>query len=151
MSNELTRHRPFRNALGLQDEINELFRDFFRGWDAEGTEKRMGTWVPAVDIDENENEYVVHADLPGIPKKDINVSVDNGMLTLSGERKEEHKEGKGANRRVERYYGSFTRSFTLPGSVDTEKVKAAYKDGVLSVTLPKREEAKPKQISVKVD
>ena len=151
MSNELARFKPVRSALGLQDEINELFRDFFRGWDVNGEEKRFGTWAPAVDIAENENEYEVRADLPGIPKKDINVSVDNGVLTLSGERKEERTEGKGANRRIKRYYGTFSRSFSLPGSVDTEKVKAAYKDGVLAVTLPKREEAKPKQISVKVD
>jgi HSP20 family protein len=151
MSNELTHFRPFRSALGLQDEINELFRDFFRGWDVEGAGKKTGAWAPAVDISETENEYLVRADLPGIPKKDITVSVDNGVLTLSGERKEEHTEGKGANRRTERYYGAFSRSFVLPGSVDTEKVKAAYKDGVLAVTLPKREEAKPKQINVKVE
>ncbi len=151
MNYELAHWKPFRSALGLQDEINDLFRDFFRGWDVNGKDSMPGSWAPAVDIEENENEFVVHADVPGIPKKDISIRVSDGALMITGERKEEKTEGKGRNRRTERVYGSFARSFSLPSSVDGEKVKAAYKDGVLTVTLPKKEEAKLKEIAVKVD
>ena len=107
-------------------------------------------WVPAVDIMETENELVVKADLPDLKFEDIHVSMENGTLTLTGERKFEKKTEKGAYHRIERAYGSFERVFTLPDTVDAEHVKADYKNGVLTVTLPKKELAKPREIKVEV-
>jgi len=107
-------------------------------------------WVPAVDIHENENELVVKADLPDLKFEDIDVRMENGTLTLRGERKFENKSDKGGYHRLERGYGQFERSFALPETVDPEHVHAAYKDGTLTVTLPKKEVAKPRQIKVQV-
>lgn len=107
-------------------------------------------WVPAVDIHENENELVVKADLPDLKFEDIDVRLENGTLTLRGERKFENKSDKGGYHRLERGYGQFERSFALPETVDPEHVHAAYKDGTLTVTLPKKEVAKPRQIKVQV-
>ena len=107
-------------------------------------------WVPAVDIHENENELVVKADLPDLKFEDIDVRLENGTLTLRGERKFENKSDKGGYHRLERGYGQFERSFALPETVDPEHVHAAYKDGTLTVTFPKKEVAKPRQIKVQV-
>ena len=107
-------------------------------------------WVPAVDIHENENELVVKADLPDLKFEDIDVRMENGTLTLRGERKFENKSDKGGYHRLERGYGQFERSFALPETVDPEHVHAAYKDGTLTVTFPKKEVAKPRQIKVQV-
>ena len=105
-------------------------------------------WTPPVDIAESEDELILTAEVPGFSKKDINLMIEDGVLTLSGERVLERKNDE--YHRIERSHGKFVRSFTLPESADVEKVSAAYKDGVLVITLPKREEAKPKQIAVKV-
>ncbi|HML95326.1 MAG TPA: Hsp20/alpha crystallin family protein [Thermodesulfobacteriota bacterium] len=110
-----------------------------------------GAWHPRVDISENENAFVLKAELPGVKREDINIDIDNKTLTLKGEKKFEEKTEKENYVRVERRYGSFSRTFTLSDKVDTENVKAAYKDGVLEVTLPKKEEAKPKEIKVEVN
>jgi len=107
-------------------------------------------WVPAVDIHENENELVVKADLPDLKFEDIDVRMENGTLTLRGERKFENKSDKGGYHRLERGYGQFERSFALPETVDPEHVHAAYKDGTLTVTFPKKEVANPRQIKVQV-
>jgi HSP20 family protein len=107
-----------------------------------------GTWVPAIDIRETEDSYLIEADVAGLKKDDIELTVEDNVLTLKGERKHESEEKKEGYRRIERRYGSFRRSFELPAGVDTGKVKADVKDGVLSVTLPKPEEVKPKQIEV---
>ena len=109
-----------------------------------------GSWAPAVDIYEHEGNLVLKAELPGIDPKDVDVRVENNVLTLRGERKFESEVKREQYHRVERAYGTFSRSFTLPNVVDTEKIKAEFKDGVLRVTLPQREEAKPKQISIAV-
>jgi HSP20 family protein len=107
-------------------------------------------WVPPVDISENENELVVRADVPDVKFEDIHVNLENDTLTLKGERKFEKASDKGGYHRIERSYGSFERSFTVPNTVDGEHVKADYKNGVLTVTLPKKESAKPRKINVEV-
>jgi len=108
-------------------------------------------WAPPVDILETENELTLKADIPDVDLKDIDIQVENGTLTLKGERKfEKHEEGKGGYHRVERNYGSFVRCFSLPDSVDAEKVNAEYRNGVLKVSLPKKEVARPRAIKVKV-
>jgi HSP20 family protein len=110
----------------------------------------VSQWTPLVDISEDANEYLVKAELPELKKEEVKVSVENGELTISGERKSEKEEKGKKFHRIERSYGSFLRSFTLPESVNAEKVSAEFKDGVLSVHLPKDERAKPKSIEVKV-
>jgi HSP20 family protein len=107
-------------------------------------------WSPAVDIFETENELLLKADLPGLEMKDIDIQIENGTLTLRGERKYEQTSKDGGFHRVERGYGGFARYFSLPDTVDPEKVKAEYKNGVLTVTLPKKEIAKPRQIKVEI-
>ena len=115
------------------------------------TELSFADWAPSVDIEEEEDKYVIKADLPGVDKKDIDVKLENGVLSIRGEKQTESETGKGTKRhRTERFHGSFARSFTLPDAVKADKVDASYKDGVLSLTIPKEEEAKPKSIDIKV-
>ncbi|HSL99280.1 MAG TPA: Hsp20/alpha crystallin family protein [Candidatus Limnocylindria bacterium] len=139
---------PFRDITTLQDRMNQLFGNFpDRG---HGREEGLGkgVWMPAVDIYETKDAICVRAELPGVDKDAIGVEVKDGVLVLRGERKFE-KEVKEENyHRIERSYGIFHRSFTLPSSVDGEKVTARMKDGVLQVDLPKKEQAKPKQIKI---
>ena len=149
----IVRWEPFRDLMTVQDRMNRIFDDAFRGASRPGTEEDWalgGSWAPAVDIFENEGTLVLKAELPGIDLKDVDVRVENNVLTLRGERKFESEVKREQYHRVERAYGTFSRSFTLPSVVDTEKIKAEFKDGVLRVTLPQREEAKPKQISIAV-
>jgi HSP20 family protein len=147
MSTNMTRWDPFRGVNTLQEQLNRFFDDSFRGrWN----ESALTTWAPAVDIFETGNELVVKADLPDIAEKDLDVRVENNMLTIQGERKFEETVDKDNYLRVERAYGSFTRSFALPNTVDADKIHAEYKNGVLTVELPKRAEAKPKQVKVQV-
>jgi HSP20 family protein len=141
----LTRWDPFRNVLTLQEQMNRLFEDVFRG---RPDDSAITTWAPAVDIYEDGNQMVLKADLPEINEKDLDIRVENNMLTIRGERKLEKKVSEENYLRVERAFGSFSRSFSLPNTVDTENIKAEYRSGVLTVTLPKREESKPKQIKV---
>lgn len=151
MTRMLTSFEPFRDLATLQDRIDRLFGEDLerlRPWTREAIE---GTaWSPAVDIVETENDIVLRADLPGVDPKDVDIQVENGTLTLKGERKFESDVKEDDYRRVERVYGSFLRSFALPPTVDAEKVKAEYRNGVLELKLPKRPEAKPKQIKVAV-
>lgn len=126
----------------------KLFDDAFNRFFSEPAEARP--WSPSVDILENENELVLTADLPGVSMNDIDVRIEEGTLTLSGERKFEKADEKAGYHRIERSYGSFKRYFALPDSVDAEKVAAAYDNGVLKVTLPKKELAKPRSIKVAV-
>jgi HSP20 family protein len=132
--------------------MNRLFDESFRGINRTGSEEDWvgGSWAPAVDIYEQNGNIVLKAELPGVDPKDVDVRVENNILTLRGERKLENEVKRESYHRVERAYGSFTRSFTLPNVVDTEKIKAEYKDGLLRMTLPKKDEAKPKQISINV-
>jgi len=115
------------------------------------TELSFADWAPSVDIEEEVDKYVIKADLPGVEKKDIDVKLDNGVLSIRGEKQTETESGKGTKRhRTERFHGTFARSFTLPDAVNVEMVDASYKDGVLVLSIPKAEEAKPKSIDIKV-
>ncbi len=133
----------------LQREINRMFDRFFRGFEGE-EEVRLAAWSPRVDISETDDEYIVRAEVPGVSKDDVKVTIKENVLTISGEKKQE-KETKNENfHRIERVYGSFSRTFTLPGAVKVDKVEAKFKDGVLTIKLPKVEETKAKEIEVKV-
>ena len=149
----IVRWEPFRDLVGLQDRMNRLFDESFRGLGRSGSEDDWalgGTWAPAVDIYHHDGSIVLKAEVPGMDPKDVDIRVENNVLTLRGERKLDSDVKKENYHRVERAYGTFTRSFTLPSVVDTEKIKAEYRDGVLRVSLPTKEEAKPKQISISV-
>ena len=142
----LVRWNPIGTLAGLEiDRLNRMFADF-------QTEGFNQAWVPAVDIYETDShEVVIKAELPDVKKEDIGVTVENNVLTLTGERKQEESAKREQFQRVERRFGSFSRSFTLPTSVDAGQIAATYKDGVLTIRLPRREEAKPKQITVNVE
>lgn len=143
----IVRWEPFRDLVTTQDRLNRLFNETMgRFVGTEGV--RSGAWLPAVDIYENEQNIVLKAELPGVDPKDVEATVHEGTLYLKGERKYE-KELKEENyHHVERAYGSFARSFELPASVDADKVQAEFKDGVLTLTVPKKEEAKAKKIKI---
>ena len=146
----ITRWRPFRDLISIQDEMNRLFDDFFER-PVTRPEWTGGVWCPCVDMSETKDNVIIKTEIPGMSKDDVKVSVQDNVLTLSGEKKQE-KEEKDANyHRIERNHGSFSRSFTLPASVKPDKVKATYKDGVLNITLPKSEEVKPKEIPISVE
>ena len=147
MRTAINHFEPFR-GLSLQDQFNRLFNETSdRSWD----EGSLTTWAPTVDIYETEQELVVKADLPDIKPEELDIRVENNILTIRGERKFEKKVEEKNYLRVERSYGSFSRSFSLANTVKTEAIKAEYKNGVLTLTVPKREEAKPKQIKVNVE
>jgi HSP20 family protein len=139
--------QPSRGATTLQEQVNRVFGDI-TGQTAE--ESNLTPWVPAVDIFETAHELVVKADLPDLNPQDLDIRVENNILTIRGERKFENKENEENYLRVERAYGSFSRSFSLANSVKSDAIKADYHNGVLTLSIPKREEAKPKQIKVNV-
>ena len=147
----MVRFDPFREMAQMQDRINRIFGDAYtRRHDDDLTQR--GEWFPAVDIYENANqEIVLKAELPGLVRDDIDVRVENNTLTLRGERKRDTEVKQEQFHRVERSYGSFSRSFSLPSRIDMEKVRAEFKDGVLAITLPVKAEAKPRQIEVAVN
>lgn len=140
--------KPFNTGLDDFTATFRLFDDFLNR--AFNEPAGVRPWTPAVDIVETENDLVLTADIPGIKLEDIDIRLENGTLTISGERKFENEEKKGAYHRVERSYGSFQRAFALPDTVDVDKVDAHYENGVLRVTLPKKEIAKPRSIKVHV-
>ncbi len=140
---------PFRELEDMSERLNRVFsRPSLRNSGKENL--TVADWMPTVDISETEGEYLIKAELPEVRKEDVKVTVENGVLTLQGERRQEKEEKGKRFHRVERSYGSFVRSFTLPESVDESFVKAEYKDGVLNLHLPKSEKVKPKAIDVKV-
>ena len=143
----IVRWEPFRDLVTTQDRFNRLFNETFsQVFGDEGTASK--TWLPPVDIIEQENSLVLKAELPGIDPNDIEIRVEDNTLHMKGERKFE-KDIKEENlHRVERSYGAFSRTFALPSSIDADKVQAEYKDGILTLTMPKREEAKPKTIKI---
>ena len=143
----ITRWDPFREVASLQNRVNSLFRDF----NAEtGDPVSTASFVPPVDVYEDEKKVVLKLEVPGIEEKDLDVSVENHTLTVKGERKFEKEEKETNFHRIERRYGSFYRAFTLPQTVDTENVKASYTAGVLKLELVKKPEAQPKQIKVNI-
>ncbi len=146
--NTITRWDQSRDLASLQDQVNRLFEDTFTR-DRSGSAD-LATWAPVVDIYETENELVVKADLPDLEDKDIDVRVENNTLTIRGERKFEKDVNQENYLRVERAYGSFMRSFSLPNTISSENVRAEYRNGVLSLHMAKREESKPKQVKISV-
>ena len=146
---QLTRWEPFREFSPMEERLNRFFRGSFN---PERPEEALTTTslAPPVDIYEDEHKIALKIEVPGIDEKDIDVRIEGNTLTVHGERKLEKEEKEENFRRVERHYGSFTRSFTLPGSVDTGQVSADYDKGMLKISLPKKAEAKPKQIKVNI-
>jgi len=147
MRTAISRFEPF-HTNSLQEQLNRLFNEAF---DRSSDESSITTWAPAVDIFETEHELVVKADLPDIKPEELDIRVENNILTIRGERKFEKQVNENNYLRVERAYGSFSRSFSLANTVNSDAIKAEYKDGGLKLTIPKREEAKPKQIKVNVN
>jgi HSP20 family protein len=156
MAWELTTWRPFREVAPFSDfermrrEMDRLWESFYEG----GLRKRAGEtgeWLPSLDVAETKNEIVVKAEVPGMDPKDIDISLSDGVLTIKGEKKQDREEKEEDYHLIERSYGTFTRSVQLPKGVQGNKVSASYKDGVLKVTLPKSEEAKKKEVKIKVE
>jgi HSP20 family protein len=146
----LVKWDPFRDLEEMSDRLNRIFARPAT-WQGPGKEiMTVADWTPTVDISETEAEYLIKAELPEVKKEEVKVTVEDGVLTILGERTQEKEEKGKKFHRVERSYGRFVRSFTLPDSVDEGQVKAEYADGVLNLHLPKSEKAKPKQIEVKV-
>ena len=144
----ITRYDPFRDLRTLQEEVNRLFTgNVARAFDDEGIAR--GSWSPSVDIYENKDQIVLEAELPGMKREDFDLSVENNVITLRGERHFEKKDETDNYHRVERAYGSFLRSFTLPSTISSEGATADYRNGVLRVTLPKRAETKARRIEIK--
>lgn len=145
---------PFKDFERLHNEVERAFSDFPFGWkrrkDWLEKPEEGKIWVPAVDIYEDEEQVVLKAEIPGIEEKNIDIKLEGNVLTMKGERKFEHEEKKKNWTRIERAYGTFQRSFSLPEYVDTEKVSAEYKNGILSIFLPKKPETKTKQIKVEI-
>jgi HSP20 family protein len=144
---KLAKWDPFR-------EMEDVFDRYSRaiGWPRRGGQEILATgdWAPRVDIAETEKEFTIKAEIPEVKKEDVKVMVENGVLTILGERKQEKEEKTKKFHRVERYYGSFSRSFALPDNVDETKIEASFKDGMLNLQIPKVEESKPKAIEVKL-
>jgi len=146
----LIRWEPVRELGTIQTEMNRLFNSFFDTPTAGNGQAPLRRWVPAMDLAETETEFVLKADLPGLSESDVNVELDDNVLTISGERKAEHEERKAGYYRVERSFGSFRRALTLPEGVDPESVKATFADGVLEVTVPKPVQAAPRKVQISV-
>ena len=143
----IMRWRPYGNLINIQDEMNRLFDDFFVRAPVKGAE---GRWNPAVDISEDADNLFVDVEVPGMKKEDIKVSLEHNVLSLRGEKRQAKEVSEENYHRWERSYGSFARSFELPVPVQSDKIKASYRDGVLHIALPKAEEVKPKEIPIEV-
>jgi HSP20 family protein len=148
--NNLIRKDPFFELTSLQDRVNQLFHQAFTGFEGFGFEQPMTTpnFLPPVDIIEDEHDIKFKAEIPGVKLEDLTVTLENNLMTITGERKFKEEQDKDNFHRIERRYGKFTRSFALPAGVDSASVNATFEDGVLSITLPKKEEFKPKQVAI---
>jgi HSP20 family protein len=147
----LIRWEPARELSTLQQEVNRLFGSFFdtpEGNGGGGAQARR--WIPAMDLVEEDGEYVLHADLPGVDEKDVKVELEDSVLTISGERSSEHEQRKHGYHRIERASGSFRRSLTVPEGVDAESIKAHFEKGVLTVRIPKPEQPQPRRVQINV-
>jgi len=148
----LVRWRPFEDLMNITDELHRFFEDFFgERLPVRRSSEESPAWIPRVDIAETDDEIIVRADIPGMEKDEIKVTLSDNILTISGEKKIERDEKRENYHRVERVFGSFSRSFYIPTNVEADKIKASYKNGVLEVVLPKKESAKPKEIPVEVE
>ena len=145
----IVRWNPARELLGVQNELNRLFHNFFDR-DLLETSYRHSSWEPAVDISETAEDFRVNADLPGLSKDDVKISYEDGVLTIKGEKKQESETKEKNYHRVERSYGMFERSFRLPSRIEVNGIEAKFKDGVLNLRLPKAEDARPKEIPIKI-
>jgi HSP20 family protein len=146
----LIRWDPTREVNSLQSEMNRLFNTFFDNPVQAGSGPNLRRWVPAMDLVETDDHFVLRADLPGLTEDDVSIELEDNVLTISGERKSEHEEHKEGYHRVERAYGSFGRSLTLPEGVDADTVEASFDNGVLEVRIPKPEERKPRKVAITV-
>jgi HSP20 family protein len=147
----LIRWEPVRELNTIQSEMNRLFNTFFdSSASTHGGGQPLRRWIPAMDLVETEDAFVLRADLPGLSEKDVNIELEDSVLTVSGERKAEHEERKEGYYRVERASGSFSRSLTLPEGVDPEAVTANFERGVLEVRVPKPEQRKPRKVAISV-
>jgi HSP20 family protein len=144
----IVRWEPLRELSTLQSEMNRLFNTMFDTPSANGGTNRR--WIPSMDLVESEDHYVLRADLPGVSQEDVNIEVENDVLTISGERKADHHESTSGFMRMERAFGAFSRSLTLPKGVDPEAVTASFVDGVLTLQIPKPEAARPRRIQIAV-
>ncbi len=145
----VTRYSPWQTSNGFQDEIKQVFDRFFTGENADQSDVVTSQWAPRVDIREQDNRFVILADIPGVDPKDIEVHMDKGILSIKGERKAEAKnETNGRFTRVERSYGQFYRRFALPDSADAEQISAVGKHGVLEISIPKKPETTPRRIDI---
>ena len=143
---ELWNWSAFDQLTNIRDEINRLFESPYEN----GSSDVFNTWAPALDLYEDNDNIIARAELPGLKKQEIDISLHDNVLTVSGERKNEKKHANGKTSREERFFGRFTRSIALPKQVNGDQVKASYKDGLLTVTMPKAEEAKPRQVQIQV-
>jgi len=148
MAWELTTWRPFRELEKMRTDMDRLWETFLEG---RPKVRELGGWGPSIDVSETKNDLVVKAELPGMDPKDIDISLNDGYLTLRGEKKQEREEKEENYHYIERSYGSFTRSVQLPKEVKRDKITASYKNGILKITLPKSEEAKKKEVKIKVE
>lgn len=147
----LVPYRKSETPSRVFPEVSRIFEDFFNDLPWMASMPRSEGWIPAVDILEKDGNLILRTELPGVNEKDIDVKLEGNILTLKGERKLDSEEKKHNYHRVESFYGSFTRSFTLPDTVDTDKIKADYKNGILTVSIPQRPEVRPREIPVSVN
>jgi len=152
----LVRWNPGKELMNVEREFNKIFNTFNRRFgfdDSEGNIQEMenAVWMPLTDITENKDQYILKMDLPGVTKSDLKLSYEDGELKISGERKQEKEDKDSKYHRIERTYGKYFRSFTLPKKIEADKIKAEFKDGQLTVTIPKSEEAKPKELEIKIN
>ena len=146
----LIRWEPAVELNSIQSEMNRLFNSLFDTPVRASTGDTARRWIPAMDLVESEDNYVLHADLPGLSEQDINIELESGVLTISGERRSEQRQEKNGYRRIERAYGNFSRSLTLPDGVNADAVEASFDKGVLEVRIPKPEQIKPRKVSISV-
>jgi HSP20 family protein len=147
----LVRWEPVRELTSLQNEMNRLFNTFFdTPTTGNGNGGSLRRWIPPMDLVETDDHFVLKADLPGLDESDVNIEVEDNVLTVSGERKAEHEDSREGYVRVERAYGSFRRSLTLPEGVNAEAVTASFEKGVLQVSIPKPEQRKPRKVAIQV-
>jgi HSP20 family protein len=146
----LIRWEPARELQSIQQEMNRLFGTFFDPHAGVGSGGALRRWIPAMDLVEEKDRFVLHADLPGVSEDEVNVELEENVLTISGERKSEHEDRKEGYYRIERASGSFSRSLTLPEGVDPDAINARFEQGVLEVTIPKPKESKPRRVAIGV-